>query len=97
MASGGRGLHGVSDPPGPDGLFSQVSNHTLLPYACVANSLCVQGGIKASSKGKAAYEPVFPVGFYTNWGGYLEGNDTSVEVLAKQGCVLRPLLPMNAN
>ncbi|KAI0704076.1 hypothetical protein C8Q76DRAFT_753556 [Earliella scabrosa] len=23
VASGGRGLHGVSDPPGPDGLFSQ--------------------------------------------------------------------------
>jgi hypothetical protein len=32
------------------------------------------------------YQPIFPVGFYTNFGGYLEGNDTILEVLKGQGC-----------
>jgi hypothetical protein len=32
------------------------------------------------------YQPIFPVGFYTNFGGYLEGNDTILEVLKRQGC-----------
>ncbi|KAH8988399.1 hypothetical protein EDB92DRAFT_1817588 [Lactarius akahatsu] len=31
------------------------------------------------------YEPIFPVGFYTQFGGYLEGNDGVLEVLKRQG------------
>ncbi|KAI0063004.1 hypothetical protein BV25DRAFT_1915735 [Artomyces pyxidatus] len=38
------------------------------------------------------YEAVFPLGFYTNFGGYLEGNDTVVEVLKSQGInVIHPI------
>ena len=37
------------------------------------------------------YEPIFPVGFYTQFGGYLEGNDgVLLEVLKSQGCVRSP-------
>jgi hypothetical protein len=32
------------------------------------------------------YQPIFPVGFFTNFDGYLENNDTSLEVLKSQGC-----------
>ena len=32
------------------------------------------------------YSPIFPIGFYTNFGGYLEGNDTVLEVFKSQGC-----------
>ncbi|KAH9956086.1 hypothetical protein BC827DRAFT_1157943 [Russula dissimulans] len=31
------------------------------------------------------YTPIFPVGFYTNFGGYLKDNDTILEVLKGQG------------
>ncbi|KAH9067984.1 hypothetical protein EDB83DRAFT_2506228 [Lactarius deliciosus] len=33
------------------------------------------------------YEPIFPVGFYTQFGGYLEGNDGVLEVLKRHGCI----------
>jgi hypothetical protein len=32
------------------------------------------------------YQLIFPVGFFTNFEGYLEDNDTSLEVLKSQGC-----------
>ena len=32
------------------------------------------------------YQPIFPVGFFTNFEGYLEDNDTSLEILKSQGC-----------
>jgi hypothetical protein len=31
------------------------------------------------------YQPIFPVGFFTDFEGYLEDNDTSLEVLKSQG------------
>ncbi|KAI0263205.1 hypothetical protein BC834DRAFT_971486 [Gloeopeniophorella convolvens] len=38
------------------------------------------------------YQAVFPVGFYTNFGGYLEGNDTVLEELKSQGLnVVHPI------
>ncbi len=44
------------------------------------------GGLLAKRVGtQDPYEPVFPVGFYTQFGGYLEGNDTALEVLKGQG------------
>ncbi|KAH9034255.1 hypothetical protein EDB85DRAFT_1026363 [Lactarius pseudohatsudake] len=40
------------------------------------------------------YEPIFPVGFYTQFGGYLEGNDGVLEVLKGQGInVVHPIPP----
>ncbi len=32
------------------------------------------------------YQPIFPVGFFTDFDGYLEDNDTALEVLKGQGC-----------
>jgi len=32
------------------------------------------------------YQPIFPVGFFTNYGGYLIGNDAVLDVLKSQGC-----------
>ena len=32
------------------------------------------------------YKLIFPVGFFTNFEGYLENNDTSLEILKSQGC-----------
>ncbi|KAH8988392.1 hypothetical protein EDB92DRAFT_2011744 [Lactarius akahatsu] len=44
------------------------------------------GGLLAKrADSQESYEPVFPVGFYTQFGGYLEGNDTVLEVLKSQG------------
>ncbi|KAH9020755.1 hypothetical protein EDB84DRAFT_555092, partial [Lactarius hengduanensis] len=44
------------------------------------------GGLLAKrANTQEPYEPVFPVGFYTQFGGYLEGNDTVLEVLKSQG------------
>ncbi|KAH8989019.1 hypothetical protein EDB86DRAFT_2831777 [Lactarius hatsudake] len=40
------------------------------------------------------YEPIFPVGFYTQFGGYLDGNDGVLEVLKRQGInVVHPIPP----
>ncbi|KAH9175730.1 hypothetical protein EDB89DRAFT_2133293 [Lactarius sanguifluus] len=40
------------------------------------------------------YEPIFPVGFYTQFRGYLEGNDGVLEVLKHQGInVVHPIPP----
>ncbi|KAI0031802.1 hypothetical protein K488DRAFT_71145 [Vararia minispora EC-137] len=70
---------------------SQVANLTYLPdppshIGSVTKRDLRTGGIVAKKVGgNGGYEPVLPVGFYTNFGGYLEGNDTVVEVLAEQG------------
>jgi hypothetical protein len=45
------------------------------------------GGLLAKrGHGQETYEPVFPVGFYTNFANYLEGNDTVLEEIRSQGC-----------
>ncbi|KAH9067994.1 hypothetical protein EDB83DRAFT_2314809 [Lactarius deliciosus] len=51
------------------------------------------GGLLAKrANTQEPYEPVFPVGFYTQFGGYLEGNDTVLEVLKSQGInVVHPI------
>ncbi|KAH9060638.1 hypothetical protein EDB87DRAFT_570307 [Lactarius vividus] len=51
------------------------------------------GGLLAKrANTQGPYEPVFPVGFYTKFGGYLEGNDTVLEVLKDQGInVVHPI------
>ncbi|KAH8988393.1 hypothetical protein EDB92DRAFT_1035810 [Lactarius akahatsu] len=51
------------------------------------------GGLLAKrADTQESYEPVFPVGFYTQFGGYLEGNDTVLEVLKSQGInVVHPI------
>ncbi|KAI0042750.1 hypothetical protein FA95DRAFT_1563995 [Auriscalpium vulgare] len=44
------------------------------------------GALLAKSAHSAgAYEPIFPIGFYTNFGGYLEGNDTALEEIKAAG------------
>ena len=72
--------------------FSSSSNITFLPtpsssdYGNVAKRDLRTGGILAKAvDSDGAYEAVFPFGFYTNYGGYLESNDTTVEILAEQG------------
>ncbi|KAH9175738.1 hypothetical protein EDB89DRAFT_279370 [Lactarius sanguifluus] len=51
------------------------------------------GGLLAKrADTQESYEPVFPVGFYTQFGGYLEGNDTVLEALKGQGInVVHPI------
>ncbi|KAH8989013.1 hypothetical protein EDB86DRAFT_3047515 [Lactarius hatsudake] len=53
------------------------------------------GGLLAKrANTQEPYEPVFPVGFYTQFGGYLEGNDTVLEVLKSQGInIVHPIPP----
>ncbi|VDB87163.1 unnamed protein product [Peniophora sp. CBMAI 1063] len=75
-----------------DQTFSSTSNLTYLPtpspndFGNVAKRDLRTGGILAKATGsEGAYEAVFPFGFYTNFGGYLESNDTTVEILAEQG------------
>jgi hypothetical protein len=47
------------------------------------------GGLLAKrAHAQETYESVFPLGFYTDFGGYLEGNDTVLEELTSQGCEL---------
>lgn len=47
------------------------------------------GGLLAKrAHAQETYESVFPLGFYTDFGGYLEGNDTVLEELKSQGCEL---------
>ncbi|KAH9020752.1 hypothetical protein EDB84DRAFT_555069 [Lactarius hengduanensis] len=58
------------------------------------------GGLLAKrADTQESYEPVFPVGFYTNFGGYLEGNDTVLEVLKSQGYSIRkiPICQLTSN
>jgi len=44
------------------------------------------GGLLAKrARTQDSYEPVFPIGFFTQFGGYLEGNDNVLEVLQGQG------------
>ena len=44
------------------------------------------GGLLVKRAGtQDPYESIFPVGFYTQFGGYLEGNDIVLEVLKSQG------------
>jgi hypothetical protein len=38
-----------------------------------------------STTGKGSYEPVFPVGFYTNFGGYIADNLTILDDIKAQG------------
>ncbi|KAI9448630.1 hypothetical protein BJY52DRAFT_1193290 [Lactarius psammicola] len=46
------------------------------------------GGLLAKrARSQDPYEPIFPVGFFTQFGGYLEGNDGILEDLKSQGCV----------
>ncbi|KAH9969446.1 hypothetical protein BGW80DRAFT_1229704 [Lactifluus volemus] len=55
------------------------------------------GGLLAKrGHGQETYEPVFPVGFYTNFGNYLEGNDTVLEEIKSQGLnVVHPIPPFD--
>ncbi|KAI0311942.1 hypothetical protein OF83DRAFT_1219600 [Amylostereum chailletii] len=74
-----------------DQTFQSSSNLTFLPtppdnIGSVTKRDLRTGGLLAKAVGSAGdYEPVLPVGFYTSWGGYLEGNNTVVEVLHDQG------------
>jgi hypothetical protein len=44
------------------------------------------GGLLAKrAYGQEAYEPIFPFGFYTEFSGYIEGNNTVLEDIQSQG------------
>lgn len=43
------------------------------------------GGLLTKVVGDAAYTPVFPVGFYTNFGGYLETDLSVLDDLKRRG------------
>ena len=45
----------------------------------------------------AAYEPVFPIGFYTNFGGYLDSNLTLLDGIRDLGCVGRVSVSLGAD
>ncbi|KAI9430098.1 hypothetical protein BJY52DRAFT_93039, partial [Lactarius psammicola] len=55
------------------------------------------GGLLAKrARSQDPYEPNFPVGFFTQFGGYLEGNDGILEELKSQGInVVHPIPPFD--
>jgi hypothetical protein len=81
---------------GGQSFSSQAANLTYLPSPPVGIGSVTKrdlrsGGLLAKKVGDSGqYESVLPVGFYTQFGGYLEGNDSALEVLADQGCVPVP-------
>ncbi|KAI0297066.1 hypothetical protein B0F90DRAFT_1811231 [Multifurca ochricompacta] len=74
----------LSSPP--QTFMSVPTNLTYLPeppssIGSVTKLDLRTGGLLAKrAQTQGPYEPVFPVGFYTNFGGYLEGNDTVLEI-----------------
>ncbi|KAI0031806.1 hypothetical protein K488DRAFT_51309 [Vararia minispora EC-137] len=78
--------------------FSGSANMSYLPsppsnIGSVTKRDLRNGGLLAKKIG-GDYEYVLPVGFYTQWGGYLEDNDTTVQALAEQGHVqVHPIPP----
>jgi hypothetical protein len=74
--------------------FSSSSSLTYLPsppagIGSVTKRDLRTGGVLVKKAGATVpYQPLLPIGFYTGFGGYLEGNDTAVEVLADQGCAI---------
>ncbi|KAH9008415.1 hypothetical protein EDB84DRAFT_96555 [Lactarius hengduanensis] len=55
------------------------------------------GGLLAKrARSQDPYEPIFPVGFFTTFGGYLEGNDGVLEALKGQGInTVHPIPPFD--
>ncbi|KAH9060639.1 hypothetical protein EDB87DRAFT_1576780 [Lactarius vividus] len=55
------------------------------------------GGLLAKrARTQDPYEPIFPVGFFTTFGGYLEGNDGVLETLKGQGInTVHPIPPFD--
>lgn len=71
---------------------SASTNLTYLPtpdpsqYGSVTKRDLRTGGLLAkASNSSGDYEAVFPVAFYTNWGDYLERNDSSVKLIDSLG------------
>jgi hypothetical protein len=87
----------ASLPSNPQQQFtSSSSNITFLPNpppttASVTKLDLRTGGLLtkkfSNGQGTGDYERVLPVGFYSDWDGYLKDNDTTVETLAEQGYV----------
>ncbi|KAI9431205.1 hypothetical protein H4582DRAFT_2204099 [Lactarius indigo] len=68
--------------PSPPAFIGSITKFDLRTGGLLAKRANTQG----------PYEPVFPVGFYTQFGGYLEGNNTVLEVLKGQGInVVHPI------
>ncbi|VDB92255.1 unnamed protein product [Peniophora sp. CBMAI 1063] len=82
---------------------SASANLTYLPtpdpsqYGSVTKRDLRTGGLLAkSSNSSDDYEPVFPVAFYTNWGDYLEQNDSSVKLIDSLGFnLIHPIPPFD--
>lgn len=77
----------------PKQIFTSIpTNLTYLPqppdYIGSVTKLDLRtGGLLAKrARIQELYQPIFPVGFFTNFDGYLNDNDTALEVLKSQGC-----------
>ncbi|KAI9435719.1 hypothetical protein H4582DRAFT_2167992 [Lactarius indigo] len=73
----------VPSPPGSIGSITKLDQRT--------------GGLLVKrANTQDPYEPIFPVGFFTTFGGYLEGNDGVLETLQSQGInVVHPIPPFD--
>ncbi|KAI9454681.1 hypothetical protein BJY52DRAFT_1390884 [Lactarius psammicola] len=79
--------------PSPNQNFTSTpTNLAFLPPPDTVDSITRlnqrTGGLLAKrARSQDPYEAIFPVGFFTQFGGYLEGNDGILEDLKSQGCV----------